>query len=100
MNGNLQYRFNHLIQKKSIVNLFYSFGYVAPFNTIWPESEWFTTSTQFVHDLGINYRFPNRRIIVSVDGKNIFNSEVYDNFGVQKPGRAFYLKLNYTIGKF
>lgn len=99
MNANVQYRLNNLIQNKSIVNLFYSFGYVAPFNTIWPESEWFTTNTQLVHDLGINYRFPNKKLILSVDAKNIFNSEVYDNFGVQKPGRAFYGKVTYTLGK-
>ncbi len=100
MNGNAQYRINNAIQKKSILNLFYNFGYVAPFRTIWPESEWFVTPVQFAHDLGANYRFPNQRIVVSLDAKNIFNSEVYDNFGVQKPGRAFYIKLNYTINKF
>ncbi|MET0242991.1 MAG: carboxypeptidase-like regulatory domain-containing protein [Flavitalea sp.] len=100
MNGNVQYRLDNLIQKKSMLNLFYSFGYVAPFNTIWPESQWFTTPTQFVNDLGVNYRFPNRKISISIDAKNILNAEVYDNFGVQKPGRAFYAKFNYTIGKF
>ncbi|OJY87205.1 MAG: TonB-dependent receptor [Sphingobacteriales bacterium 40-81] len=100
MNGNVQYRLNNIIQKKSIVNLFYNFGYVAPFNTVWPKSEWFTTPAQLVHDAGVNYRFPNRKLIVSIDAKNIFNSEVYDNFGVQKPGRGFYGKITYTIGKF
>jgi len=35
-----------------------------------------------------------------VDAKNIFNKEAYDNFAVQKPGRAFYVKLNYTFNKF
>ncbi|MDA3616007.1 TonB-dependent receptor [Polluticaenibacter yanchengensis] len=100
MNGNAQYRFNNLIQKKSIINLYYNFGYVASFRTIWPESEWFTTPTQFSHDLGVSYRTPNRKIVVSFDAKNLFNQEMYDNFGVQKPGRAFYLKLNYTITNF
>lgn len=100
MNGNAQYRLNNVFQKKSILNLFYNFGYVAPFRTVWPESEWFTTPTQFAHDLGLNYRFPDRKIVVSLDAKNIFNAEVYDNFGVQKPGRAFYVKLNYTINHF
>jgi len=100
MNGNAQYRLDNVIQKKSILHLFYNFGYVAPFRTVWPESEWFTTPTQFAHDLGVNYRFPDRKIVVSLDAKNIFNSEIYDNFGVQKPGRAFYVKLNYTINSF
>lgn len=100
MNGNTQYRLNNVVQKNSIVNLFYNFGYVAPFRTVWPESEWFTTPTQLAHDLGVNYRFPDKKMVVSLDAKNVFNSEIYDNFGVQKPGRAFYVKLNYTINRF
>lgn len=100
VNGNVQYRLNNIIQKKSVVNLYYNVGYVAPFSTIWIESEWFTTPTQFAHDLGTSYRFPSGKLVASLDCKNILNAELYDNFGVQKPGRAFYIKLNYTINKF
>ncbi len=100
MNGNAQYRLNNVLQKSSIMNIFYNFGYVAPFRIIWPQSEWFTTPTQFAHDIGANYRFPDKKFVVSIDVKNIFNSEIYDNFGVQKPGRGVYAKLNYTIGHF
>ncbi|HMR84975.1 MAG TPA: TonB-dependent receptor, partial [Niabella sp.] len=100
INSNIQYRLNNIFQKRSVLNLYYNMGYVAPFSTIWIESEWFTTPTQFVHDIGANYRFPQGKLVVSLDAKNIFNAEVYDNFGVQKPGRAFYIKLNYTINNF
>jgi outer membrane cobalamin receptor len=100
MNGNVQYRLDNVVQKKSVLNLFYNFGYVAPFGTAFFTSEWYTTPAQFSHDLGTNYRFPNRKFVVSLDAKNIFNSEIYDNFGVQKPGRAFYIKLNYSINQF
>lgn len=100
VNGNLQYRLNDFVQKRSVTNLYYNMGYVAPFSTIWYESDWFTTPTQFVHDLGASYRLPSGKMVVSLDVKNIFNAEVYDNFGVQKPGRAFYIKLNYTINNF
>lgn len=100
VNGNLQYRLNNIFQKRSVLNLYYNVGYVAPFSTIWIESEWFTTPAQFPNDLGASYRFPTAKLVVSLDCKNIFNAEVYDNFGVQKPGRAFYIKLNYTINNF
>lgn len=101
VNGSIQYRLNNVIQRRSIVNLYYNSGYVAPFRTVWFDTEgWFTTTTQFYHDIGGNYRTPNGRIVVSVDLKNIFNAEVYDNFGVQKPGRGVYLKLNYMINHF
>jgi len=100
VNANLQYRFNNVFQKKSVLNAYYNAGYVAPFSTIWIESEWFTTPTQFSHDLGASYRFPGSKLVASLDCKNILNAEVYDNFGVQKPGRAFYFKINYTINNF
>jgi outer membrane receptor protein involved in Fe transport len=99
MNGNAQYRLNNVLQKNSLLNLFYNFGYVAPFRTVWPESEWFTTPTQFAQDLGLSYRFPDRKLVVSLDAKNILNAEIYDNFGVQKPGRAFFVKLNYSLNR-
>jgi len=100
INANVQYRLNNLIQKKSITNVYYNMGYVAPYSTIWYQSDWFTTPRQLSHDLGFSHRLPKGNIVISVDAKNIMNAEVYDNFGVQKPGRAFYVKLNYTINKF
>ncbi|MDQ8003639.1 MAG: TonB-dependent receptor plug domain-containing protein [Pedobacter sp.] len=100
INTNIQYRFKDAFQKKSDLNIYYNAGYVAPFRTIWMESEWFTTPTQLAHDLGASYRFPSGKMVVSFDAKNILNAEVYDNFGVQKPGQAFYIKLNYTINNF
>lgn len=100
INANVQYRLNNLVQKKSVTNVYYNMGYVAPFNTIWYESDWFKTPAQFSHDLGVSYRLPKGNIVVSFDAKNIMNAEVYDNFGIQKPGRALYIKLNYTINNF
>ena len=97
VNGNVQYRFDNVFQKRSVLNVYYNAGYVAPFSTIWIESEWFTTPTQFSHDLGASYRFPGGNLVASLDCKNMLNAEMYDNFGVQKPGRAFYFKINYTI---
>ena len=101
-NGNVQYRLDNLLQKKSMLNLYYNFGYVHPFETIWQlkRDEFNVTPTQFIQDLGASYRFPNQKMVLSFDAKNIFNKEAYDNFAAQKPGRAFYLKFNYTINNF
>ncbi|MEI5986424.1 MULTISPECIES: TonB-dependent receptor [Sphingobacterium] len=99
MNGNVHYHLDNLIQKNSKLNLFYTVGYVAPFSTVWFDSDWFVTPTQVSQNLGLSYVFPSKKIIASLDVKNMFNAEVYDNFGVQKPGRGFYLKLNYSINK-
>lgn len=101
VNGSVQYRLNNLIQKKSIINLYYNTGYVGAFQTTWFDTEgWFTTDTQFYHDIGGSYRTPDGKTVIGFDVKNILNAEVYDNFGVQKPGRGFYLKLTYMLNHF
>jgi len=88
------------LQEKSELNLYYNFSYVGEFYTTWLQTEMDKTPSQFPHDLGLSYIFPSKRYIVSFDAKNITNEEVYDNFAVQKPGRAFYLKVNYILNKF
>ncbi|MBS7333379.1 MAG: TonB-dependent receptor [Weeksellaceae bacterium] len=98
-NGNVQYRLKDLLQNQSVLNVYYSFNYVDSFNTVWYKNNYFWTPVQFSQNIGLSYRFPNKNFIVSFDAKNIFNAEVYDNYAAQKPGRAFYLKLNYTINK-
>ncbi|MGY5355127.1 TonB-dependent receptor [Wenyingzhuangia sp. IMCC45467] len=100
INANLQYRFNNIFQKKSILNTYYTIGYVGEYYTVWGEPEWSKTPSQLSHDMGLSYRFPSKKLVASLDVKNIFNAEVYDNFRIQKPGRGIYFKLNYTINKF
>lgn len=98
VNGNAQYNFKNVLQQNSELNLYYNFGYVGEFYTTWLEID--KTTSQFPHDLGLSYTFPSKKFIVSFDAKNITDEQVYDNFAVQKPGRAFYVKLNYIINKF
>ena len=62
--------------------------------------EFFEIPLQLQQDLGLSYAFPNKKLVASFDIKNIFDEAVYDNLSVQKPGRAFYFKLNYSINKF
>jgi outer membrane cobalamin receptor len=102
INGNVQYRFNSILLKKSILNLYYNFGYVQSFETIFQlvYSDFNSIPPQFIQDAGFSFMFPNRKFLIAVDAKNIFNKEAFDNFAAQKPGRAFYIKLNYTINNF
>lgn len=98
--GSIQYSIPDLMLKKSVMNLHYGFNKIAPFYTNWLQSDYFETPNQFIQDLGLSYIFPSHKFVLSFDAKNIFNKEVYDNFASQKPGRAFYVKLNYSINKF
>ncbi len=51
--------------------------------------------TQLTHDLDIEYSFAEGSYHVSLSARNIFDAEVFDNFKIEKPGRAFYLKFRY-----
>ncbi|WP_156140474.1 TonB-dependent receptor [Sporocytophaga myxococcoides] len=54
---------------------------------------------QTSHAAYISYSLKNGRYNISADCNNIFDAQLYDNFKLQKPGRAFYVKLRYFISK-
>lgn len=106
MNGSLRYSFQNILQSKSRLNLFYNIYFTDEFSFLTAQgsntvgNEFFAVPQQIAQDFGLSYAFPNNKFVISFDIKNIFDKPVYDNLSVQKPGRAFYLKLNYTINKF
>ncbi len=103
MNGNLRYSIKNFIQNNSRLNLFYTMYFTDDFSYLVPQGsntvgdDFFKVPEQLAQDFGFSYTFPKNNFVVSFDIKNIFDKPVYDNLSVQKPGRAFYLKLNYTI---
>src|SRR5690554_1094793 len=105
-NASVQYAIDGIGGKDGCLNLYYNVMYVGSFSYISPlygnnaGTDFFDVPEQFINDLGVSYTFPNRKFVVSFDAKNIFDKQAFDNFAVQKPGRAFYLKLNYIINNF
>lgn len=99
-NANIQYRLNNVLQKNSILNLYYNTSFVGEYYVVWGQPDWSLTPSQFTHDIGLSYGFPSKKLIASIDVKNLMNAEIYDNFSIQKPGRGIYFKLNYTFSTF
>ena len=52
---------------------------------------------QLANNAGIYYHFAKPKLTLSAECRNIGNVRLYDNFNVQRPGRAFYLKLVYQF---
>ncbi len=52
---------------------------------------------QISHNLQVGYSFDNGKYNLSLLARNITDAKIYDNFEIQQPGRAFYLKLRYYI---
>lgn len=56
-----------------------------------------TIPSQLIHNATLSYSFRDGRYNVSAECRNLTDDLVYDNFRLQKPGRAFALKLRYFI---
>ena len=53
---------------------------------------------QLSHNLSIGYSIQDGRYNISLECRNITNEKLYDNFSLQKAGRAFYVKLRVYFG--
>jgi outer membrane receptor protein involved in Fe transport len=53
--------------------------------------------SQFSHDVSLTYTIENGRYNITAECKNLTDAKLYDNFSLQKPGRAFYVKIRYFI---
>src|SRR5690606_41724001 len=49
------------------------------------------------HDIIASYAMKSGRYNISVEGRNITDQRLYDNYSLQKPGRSFNVKLRYFI---
>lgn len=48
---------------------------------------------QFAHDVTVSYGIGDGRYTFSFECRNISDARLYDNFSLQKAGRAFYGKV-------
>lgn len=81
----------------------YNLLYVHSFYLYWAsqgaaESK-YTIPYQLSHDLNAVYTMKGGRYNIAFECKNFTDHKLYDNFSLQKPGRAYYLKLRYFINK-
>jgi hypothetical protein len=82
------------------VELFYSGRYVHGFFRGWESagvrSSKQTIPAQTTHDAGATWSVTNgvARVASTFEVDNFTDAKVYDEFGLQRPGRAFYLKVS------
>lgn len=55
--------------------------------------------SQFSHNVSITYSIRQGRFNFSFECRNFTDEKLYDNFSLQKPGRAFYGKFRLLLGK-
>lgn len=58
----------------------------------------FYVPNQFAHNLTLSYSMKEGRYNFSLECRNFTNEKLYDNFSLQKAGRAFYAKFRVSLG--
>lgn len=99
-NTNVEYVWEDFIHKNARLVFQYNFGYTHQFFLNWESlgsANKIIIPSQPLHDLGVTYTLPNKQWTFAINAKNILDTQVFDNFALQKPGRAFYGKITYTM---
>ncbi len=53
--------------------------------------------SQFIQNVGMSFALEDNRFSITVEAFNVFNQKAFDNFNVQRPGRAFNITLRNHI---
>ena len=100
-NSDVTFYWRNLWKKGNTLSVTYDNLYMHSFplysEAVGSESE-FVVPTQFSHNLTLSYGIQNGRYNISFECRNLKNEKLYDNFSLQKAGRAFYGKVRVYFG--
>lgn len=100
-NSDVTFYWRNLWKKGNTLSVTYDNLYMHSFplysEAVGSESE-FVVPTQFSHNMTLSYGIQNGRYNISFECRNLTNEKLYDNFSLQKAGRAFYGKVRVYFG--
>lgn len=101
-NSDITLYWNNLLEKNNTLTFTYDNLYMHGFplrsenNGAYGKSR---VPNQFSHNLTLSYAIQKGRYNLSLECHNFTNEKLYDNFSLQKAGRAFYGKVRVYFGK-
>ncbi|QEC51108.1 outer membrane receptor protein involved in Fe transport [Anseongella ginsenosidimutans] len=102
-NGDVSVFLNDVGRKGNTLSVGYNLLYVHAFYLYWPSrgnrEGKYDVPQQWAHDANIVYTLADGKYNIALECKNLTDALLYDNFSLQKPSRAFFLKLRYFISK-
>ena len=88
--------------KRNVLTVTYDNQYTHKFcyyaSNIGSNNDDYMVPDQFSHNLTVSYGIKNGRYNFSFECRNFTNERLYDNFSLQKAGRAFYGKVRIYFG--
>jgi hypothetical protein len=102
-NSDLSLNWRNCLRKGNTLTLTYDNLYMHNFPRYWEnlgdKNSKEQVPSQFSHNLTLTYSILHGRYNLSVECTNFTNEKLYDNFSLQKAGRAFYGKVRVYFGK-
>lgn len=100
--SDISFYWHGLGRKSNVLNITYDNQYTHSFTyytaNIGASNSDYTVPDQFCHNLTFSYGIGNGRYNLSFECRNFTNARLYDNFSLQKAGRAFYGKVRVYFG--
>lgn len=93
---------HNLFEKGNTLTFTYDNQYLHSFSyysQVIGSSSDYIVPNQFSHNISLSYSMKKGRYNISLECKNITDEKLYDNFSLQKAGRAFYGKVRVYFGK-
>ncbi|MDE6985544.1 MAG: TonB-dependent receptor, partial [Bacteroides acidifaciens] len=102
-NINANFYWNDLFVKGNVLSIGYDSYWQHDFPLYWEnlgdKDSKNMVPEQFSHNLSLSYTMKNGRYNVSFECRNFTDAQLFDNFSLQKAGRAFYGKFRVFFGK-
>lgn len=100
--SDITFTWNDCISEGDALSLTYDNQYLHNFyyysSRIGTNKSDYMVPTQFSHNLSLSYSLKKGKYSISVECRNFTNEALYDNFSLQKAGRAFYAKFRVAFG--
>lgn len=100
--SDINFYWHGLGAKRNVLTVTYDNQYTHKFcyyaSNIGSNNNDYMVPNQFSHNLTISYGIKNGRYNLSFECRNFTNERLYDNFSLQKAGRAFYCKVRIYFG--
>ena len=100
--ADITFTWHDCIWKEDTLSLTYDNNYLNKFyyysSRIGTNKDEFMVPTQFSHNLTLSYSIKGGRYNFAIECRNLTNEKLYDNFSLQKAGRAFYGKIRIAFG--
>lgn len=100
--SDVTFTWRDFLHKDNTLSLTYDNQYLHHFyyysSRIGTNRDDYMVPNQFSHNIALSYTLKDGKYNISFECRNLTNEKLYDNFSLQKAGRAFYGKLRISFG--